>query len=309
MLTITQAALAVAMALSLPLAAAADRPDPAAVLADQKADPIARRQAFRQLCAGKAQAARAWLQDPDAEIRLGAYYLIARQEGEAAIETLAGALQDPSVDVRKMAVSALVPLAQSNRRASELLTAVSRDESVVEVRQIADKAIWPFHRDVKLLRQDPDWDHEVAVVHRFDLPEEDWRIALDPQQKGHKENWFAEAFNDQAWKKIKVGHWEQQEIGQYDGVAWYRIRFRMPEKIDSNAVELAFGGVDESAWVWLNGTYLGSHDLGEVGWNQPFALDCRHEIRWGAENILVVRVYDSAAGGGIWKPIAIEVLK
>jgi len=84
---------------------------------------------------------------------------------------------------------------------------------------------------------------------------------------------------------------------------------RMPEKIDSNAVEIAFGAVDEAAWVWLNGEYLGCHDLGLEGWNQPFEVDCRKEVRWGAENVLAVRVLDSGAAGGIWKPVRIDVLK
>ena len=83
----------------------------------------------------------------------------------------------------------------------------------------------------------------------------------------------------------------------------------MPEKVECNAVELAFTAVDESAWVWLNGVYLGSHDIGPSGWNTPFALDCRKEIRWGEENILVVRVLDTAVDGGIFKPVHVEILK
>ena len=83
----------------------------------------------------------------------------------------------------------------------------------------------------------------------------------------------------------------------------------MPQKMDCNAVELAFGAVDESAWVWLNGVYLGSHDIGPDGWNTAFALDCTKEVRWGEENVLVVRVLDTAQAGGIWKPIHVEILK
>ena len=112
-----------------------------------------------------------------------------------------------------------------------------------------------------------------------------------------------------AWKKIKMGVWEEQGFADYDGVAWYTIKFTMPEKMDSNAVEVAFDAVDESAWVWLNGIYLGAHDIGPEGWKEPFALDCTREIRWGKENTLTVRVYDAAYAGGIYKPVRIDILK
>ena len=38
-------------------------------------------------------------------------------------------------------------------------------------------------------------------------------------------------------------------------------------------------------------------------------VDCTKEIKWGEKNVLVVRVYDSADAGGIWKPIELNVLK
>ena len=106
-----------------------------------------------------------------------------------------------------------------------------------------------------------------------------------------------------------MGVWEKQGFPNYDGVAWYQIKFKMPKKIDCNAVEIHFDGVDESAWVWLNGTYLGCHDIGPEGWKEPFAVDCRKEILWDKENVLTIRVYDAAYAGGIYKPIRVDILK
>jgi hypothetical protein len=67
--------------------------------------------------------------------------------------------------------------------------------------------------------------------------------------------------------------------------------------------------VDESTWVWLNGTYLGCHDIGHERWKEPFAVDCRKEILWDKENVLTIRVYDAAYAGGIYKPIRVDILK
>ena len=46
-----------------------------------------------------------------------------------------------------------------------------------------------------------------------------------------------------------------------------------------------------------------------MGWNRPFDLDVTEEIKYNGENVLVVRVYDSVAGGGIWKKVLVNFLK
>jgi len=93
------------------------------------------------------------------------------------------------------------------------------------------------------------------------------------------------------------------------GIGWYRGRFKLPEKPACNAVEICFEAIDESAWVWINGEYVGQHDIGPAGWTVPFNLDVTPFVKWGQENQITVRVLNTASGGGIWKPVALEVLK
>ena len=80
-------------------------------------------------------------------------------------------------------------------------------------------------------------------------------------------------------------------------------------QISHNAVELHFESVDECAWVWLNGVYIGQHDLGTSGWQTPFSLDITKEVKWDAENVIVVRILDTAGAGGIYKPVHLQVLE
>ena len=93
------------------------------------------------------------------------------------------------------------------------------------------------------------------------------------------------------------------------GVSWYRRVIELPAKPELNAVEIQFGGVDESTWVWVNGVYVGAHDIGPDGWDEPFSLDITGEVTWGAANLIVVRAMSTKGNGGIWKPVAIHVLK
>ena len=272
-------------------------------------DVIARRRAFRAAVEKNPACAKDYLRDSDPEVRRYALYLCIEKSPEASLGALKAAIKDPDVQVRLTAASAMVALVAKYPELRSVLEECAKKDSSNEVRQLAARATWPFHREIKLLREDKSWDHDVAVVKSIPLPEEGWRFAVDEKQTGHWNKWFDPKFDDSQWKLLKIGNWEDQGFRDYDGVAWYRIHFTMPAKMDSNAVEICFGAVDESAWVWLNGVYLGAHDLGMAGWNTPFAVDCRKEINWGGDNVLVVRVLDSAAAGGIWKPVRVDVLK
>ena len=179
-----------------------------------------------------------------------------------------------------------------------------------DVRRSANRIVdFPFFREVRLLRNDPTHDHEVVTVMSVPLPQEGWRFHTDPMENGHHKGWFESDFNDSKWKQLKVGVWETQGYHGYDGIAWYRIRFTMPPKSECAAVELHFGAVDEAAWVWLNGKFVGQHDIGTSGWDRPFDLNITDEINWDGENVLVVRVEDTAAAGGIWKPVCVNLVK
>ena len=272
-------------------------------------DLMSRHQAFRSTIAKNPTAAQKYLNDQDAEIRRYAVYTIALKKLGNYKEVLVNATKDKDSQVRLTAVSALNALASNDANIIKLMDSIARTDTDNQVRQIALKASWPFHRQTTLLRDDKDWDHDVVVAKKFEIPTDNWKIKTDPDISGHVKGWFAKDFKDDDWQKIKVGHWENQCLPDYDGFAWYRIKFKMPPKMDFTSIELAFGAVDEGAWVWLNGVYLGSHNIGVAGWDVPFNLDCRKEAIWGEENVLVVRVQDTSAAGGIWKPISVEILK
>ncbi len=78
--------------------------------------------------------------------------------------------------------------------------------------------------------------------------------------------------DDANWNTIGIEKAWQEFGYEYIGVAWYRNWFKMPEEIAVDSVEIHSGGVDESARVWINGRFVGEHDIGPSGWNVPFSL-------------------------------------
>ena len=273
-------------------------------------DAFSMRREYRKTVAEAPEKAVEFLASPDAEIRRSAVWQVFLQKQEKSIEVLSKAVDDKDFMVRKSAIEALIALhAKKCAAATAVLERVSSTEGAPKLRQLACAAVWPFQREIQLLRNNPSWDYSITTVKSVQLPTTGWKFILDKEIDGHKKGFYNIECDTSSWSDIGVGWWENLGYKDYDGFAWYRIEFTAPEKIDSNAVELHFGAVDEAAWIWLNGTYLGCHDIGLAGWNTPFDVDCTKELKWGEKNLLVVRVQDAADAGGIWKPITLNVLK
>lgn len=139
------------------------------------------------------------------------------------------------------------------------------------------------------------------------LPE-DWLLKLDWRDEGLKGKWFEPAVELADWKPIKIGDWWEPQGVAYDGVAWYRLKWRVPADAPEQ-LWLAFGAVDEAAWVWVDGKPAGQHDVGDVGWNQRFLIPVTGLLKPGQEATIVVRVLDGDRYGGIWKPIKLVTRK
>ena len=141
-----------------------------------------------------------------------------------------------------------------------------------------------------------------------------WKFRLDPDNKGVGKGWFRKDFDDSRWDDIQIGaSWESRGY-QYDGYAWYRVTFKVPEALKGKKVVLHFGAVDEIGYVYLDGQYLGkggaSPHEDQMGWATPFHFDITDKITDFTRGYqLTVRVHDSLAAGGVWKPVYLDATK
>jgi len=135
--------------------------------------------------------------------------------------------------------------------------------------------------------------------------QDEWLFQLDSLKTGEDTNlWRAES-RGMNWQKLKTSSqsWSNQGLRLYKGEAWYRQEVDIPARFAGQRVFLWFGGVDETAKVWVNGQLLG---ISHGGSFLPFEMDASNAIKPGARNVVTVRivnqVVDELGTGGITAP-------
>jgi beta-galactosidase/beta-glucuronidase len=116
----------------------------------------------------------------------------------------------------------------------------------------------------------------------------EWRFAIDPASQGQALAWSDPEFDDSAWAMVTVPHtWNvMAEHFHYEGLAWYRRRFLLPDTAQVAHLRLIFAAIFYRARVWLNGADLGTHEGGYTA----FAFDVSGMVNPGGENLLAVQV-------------------
>jgi sialate O-acetylesterase len=131
---------------------------------------------------------------------------------------------------------------------------------------------------------------------------------------GDNSEWKANDFNDLNWREIFVpAYWEVQGFRNYDGFAWYRKSFTLPEKFSGKKMVLMLGKIDDIDQTFINGQLIGS--VGNWNFDEvPSSFNQNEEyltirgyyipdnvLQSGKENIISVRVYDGFIDGGIYQ--------
>ncbi len=136
-----------------------------------------------------------------------------------------------------------------------------------------------------------------------------WYFSLDPHDVGMSRNWTT-GEKAEEWDEIKVpAFWQDTHVGREHGYGWYKTSFYVPEQYADMEHELYFGAVDEQAWVYINGEYVGEQTTDSTGkgvgdiWDEPFSVTVKPEhLRGGSDNVLVVRSHASGGAAGMFEP-------
>ena len=117
---------------------------------------------------------------------------------------------------------------------------------------------------------------------------DDWEIVFDHHNKGAQASWHRNFVFQQLENKRKIkvpSSWELIEQ-DYEGVAFYRYAFQVPENWQGKTIRLQFDAVNYLSEIWLNDQVVGSHQ----GGFSPFEFRVDNMIKAGTENVLTLRV-------------------
>ena len=104
-------------------------------------------------------------------------------------------------------------------------------------------------------------------------------------------------FNDTSWGELNVpALWENQSLGDLDGVVWMRKIITLSAEDIKNGATLSLAKIDDEDITYVNGIEVGRNTIWEAKRVYPVPANILKE---GA-NVIAVRVVDNTGGGGIY---------
>jgi len=116
---------------------------------------------------------------------------------------------------------------------------------------------------------------------------------MDP---GSSEGWYQ---NDDitGWKKIQMpGSWESSEMGNTDGIIWFKKSFELEALSPNQNPVLHLGAIDDADSTYINGVLVGSNNI----WNKSRVYPINASLLKPGKNTITIKMMDGGAQGGMF---------
>ncbi len=133
---------------------------------------------------------------------------------------------------------------------------------------------------------------------------DEWEFLTDPSQLGQALGYEKEGLTGGNWQKVPTYSttWSDLGLRYYKGLAWYRQAVTLPEGGAGKRLFLWFGGLDETARIWVNGKLVGTSPRSAF---TPFEVDATGALKAGENQITLCVANlktDELGTGGITAP-------
>lgn len=122
-------------------------------------------------------------------------------------------------------------------------------------------------------------------------------VSLEVKDKGltGELKWFDSGYVPKGWQRISVpGYWEDQGVGDLNGVVWYRREIDVPREMTGVPARLFLGRIVDADVLYVNGKQVGSTSYQYPQRRYTLAAD----LLKPGKNIIVVRVQNTGGKGG-----------
>jgi sialate O-acetylesterase len=124
-----------------------------------------------------------------------------------------------------------------------------------------------------------------------------WYSLLDKKDIGYKDSlrWSDPNLNTKNWLKMNVpGYWADTEIGNVNGVVWFRKKINLPQSFSGKNAKLILGRLVDADSTFVNGRFVGN-----VTYQYPPRwYDVPSNLLNEGENTITVRLVNSSGKGG-----------
>ncbi|MEW6507134.1 MAG: sialate O-acetylesterase [Bacteroidota bacterium] len=124
-----------------------------------------------------------------------------------------------------------------------------------------------------------------------------WYSLLDKKDLGYKDSlrWSDPDLNTKNWLKMNIpGYWADTEIGNVNGVVWFRKKINLPQSFSGKNAKLILGRLVDADSTFVNGRFVGN-----VTYQYPPRwYDVPSNLLHEGENTITVRLVNSSGKGG-----------
>ena len=125
---------------------------------------------------------------------------------------------------------------------------------------------------------------------------------LARQDAGSRGGWERFNLDISEWRAMLLPQlWEQTEVGNFDGVVWFRKEVDVPASWAGRDVMLSLGPIDDDDVTYVNGEKVGAIGYGHPNhYRTPRRYRVPGRLVKAGRNVIACRVLDGGGGGGIY---------
>ncbi|AOC94922.1 Glycosyl hydrolases family 2, sugar binding domain [Flavobacterium anhuiense] len=137
----------------------------------------------------------------------------------------------------------------------------------------------------------------ISKLYARKMKERVEKIQGNPVSSDNEDSFKELSFNDNSWGELNTPSlWENQPLGDLDGVVWMRKTITLTaDDLKNNAV-LSLAKIDDEDITYVNGI--------EIGRNTQYDLKRVYSVPGNVlkegKNVIAVRIVDNSGGGGIY---------
>ena len=142
--------------------------------------------------------------------------------------------------------------------------------------------------------------HNWIKKHPVVQPGPDWLTEFSAMEFNDEEC-AKLSYDDSKWKEMRLPSYydNQENIGTYDGVVWFRRKVTIPDEWQGKKLILSLGPIDDMDAAFVNGEKVGE-TMQSGYWNQERKYTILPGLIRAGEMLIAVRMLDNGNGGGIY---------